>query len=413
MSGKRVDFSGGPIPRYVLMAAALGLTLFGLVMIYSASSISASVHEGSSWHYFVRQLIFIGLTVPIAAVLARYDYRALKDRAVLIYGGSVFLLVMTVIVGAVRGGARRWIPLGFFNLQPSELAKIACVMLVAMVAVEWQRGRVPTGDFLRRVGLVAGLPALFIILQPDLGTTLTLLAAVAFVLFLAGIDPRWIGGALLGGVGLVVLAILAEPYRVKRVVAFMDPWADPLGKGYQTVQALMAFGTGGIDGVGLGLSRQKFFYLPAAHTDYILAIIGEEVGLIGTLMVVVGFALIVWSGFKIARGARDPFGALLAGGLTGMLAFQAFLNMAAVTGIMPVTGKPLPFLSYGGSSMLVTMICLGLILSVSQHGAHAPRAVRTMPKTEETARESAHERRGNGRAHLPGADRRRPARRRA
>lgn len=413
MSATRNDYAGGPVARYVFMGAALGLTLFGLVMIYSASSITAAVREGSSWHYFLRQLIFIAASLPIAAVLARYDYRALKDRAMLIWGGTLALLVLTVVVGAVRGGARRWIPLGLFNLQPSELAKIACVLVVAMVAVEWQRGRLPTGDFLRRVAFTAGIPALFIILQPDLGTTLTLLAAVAFVLFLAGIDPKWIAGVLAGGVGLVAIAIAVEPYRVKRVVAFLDPWADPLGKGYQTVQALMAFGTGGIDGVGLGLSRQKFFYLPEAHTDFILAIIGEEVGLIGTLAVVAGFVMLVWAGFKIATGARDPFGTLLAGGLTGMLAFQAFLNMAAVTGIMPVTGKPLPFVSYGGSSMLVTMICLGLILSVSQHGAHAPRAVRSRPRSEEPARESAHERGRNGRARIPRADRSRPSRRRA
>lgn len=413
MAAPRNDFAGGAVPRYVLMGAALGLTLFGLVMIYSASSITAAVREGSSWHFFLRQLMFISAATPFAVLLARYDYRALRDKAMLIWAGSLGLLALTVVIGAVRGGAKRWISLGLFNLQPSELAKIACVLLVATIAVEWQRGRLDTGHFLRRVGFAAGLPALFIIMQPDLGTTLTLLAAVAFVLFLAGIDPKWIGGALAGGVALVVIAILVEPYRIKRVVAFLNPWADPLGKGYQTVQALMAFGTGGIEGVGLGLSRQKFFYLPEAHTDFILAIIGEEVGLIGTLGVLVGFVLLVWAGFKIAKGARDPFGALVAGALTGMLGFQAFLNMAAVTGIMPVTGKPLPFVSYGGSSMIVTMICLGLILSVSQHGAHAPRAVRTRPKNEEPARESAHERGRNGGAHQSRSDRGRPTRRRA
>jgi cell division protein FtsW len=263
------------------------------------------------------------------------------------------------------------------------------------------------------VGMVVGIPSLLIILQPDLGTTLTLVAAVAMVLILAGIDWRWAVGAFVGAVGLVAIAIAVEPYRVKRVLAFLDPWADPQGKGYQTIQALLAFGTGGIDGVGLGLSRQKFFYLPEAHTDFILAIIGEEAGLIGALAVVAGIAVFVWAGFRIASGAKDPYGRLVAGGLTGMLAFQATLNMAAVTGLMPITGKPLPFVSYGGSSILVTMICVGLVLSVSQYGACAPRAVRSRKGNGEPRREIPDERRRDRRPHLSGIDGGRASRRRA
>jgi len=413
VTAKKVAYAGGAGARYLFMGAAVFLTLFGLVMIYSASSITASVKEGSSWHYFVRQLIFIGMGTAVAFVLSRFDYRLLQSRAIGLWVAGNALLVVTLVLGVVRGGARRWIPLGFFNLQPSELAKIACVLLVAAMALEWMRGRTETQRFLGGTAVVTGVPVLLIIMQPDLGTTLTLVAAVAMVLILAGIDWRWAAGAFIGGVALVSLAIAVEPYRVKRVLAFLDPWADPQGKGYQTVQALLAFGTGGIDGVGLGLSRQKFFYLPEAHTDFILAIIGEEAGLIGALAVVVAVGVFVWAGFRIASCARDPYGRLVAGGLTGMLAFQAVLNMAAVTGLMPITGKPLPFVSYGGSSMLVTMICVGLVLSVSQHGACAPRAVKPRKRNEEPRREVPDERRRNRRPHLSGIDGGRTSRRRA
>lgn len=417
MSAPRHNYAGGAAARYLLLGSAVFLIAFGLVMIYSASSITAAVREGSSWHFFLRQLAFVGLGGVIAAVLAKFDYRRLRDQAQLIWYGGLSLLVVVLLLGVVRGGARRWIPLGFFNLQPSELAKIACVLLVASIALEWQRGRIPTKTLLWRSLTATAIPAALIMLQPDLGTTMTLVVAVACVLILAGIELRWVAVSFAGVVGAAVLMIAIEPYRMKRLVAFVDPFADPLGKGYQSVQALYAFGSGGLQGVGLGLSRQKFFYLPEAHTDFILAIIGEEAGLLGTLAVVVGFMILIWAGFKIATGAKDGYGRLVAGGLTGMLAFQAFLNMAAVTGIMPVTGKPLPFMSYGGSSMIVTTICLGLILSVSEYGTLAPRAVRpkSMPKQTEEKRpsEGAHERRGNGRPRVPRSQRRREVRRRA
>lgn len=414
MSASKSTYAGGATARYVLLGSATFLTLFGLVMIYSASSITAAIKEGSSWHYLGRQLVYIGAGALIAMVLARYDYRRLRPMSLPIWGTGVAALFVTLVIGVVRGGARRWIPLGFVNLQPSEFEKIACILLVSALAVEWQRGKSSNSQFLGRAFAATAVPAFLIILQPDMGTTLTLIVAVAIVLLLAGIDWRWIATAGGGVVVLAALAIAIEPYRMKRISAFLDPWADPQGKGYQTIQALLAFGTGGIDGVGLGLSRQKFFYLPEAHTDFILAIIGEEVGLIGTLAVVAGLGLFVWAGFKIAAGSRDSYGRLVAGSVTGMLAFQAFLNMAAVTGVLPVTGKPLPFLSSGGSSMLVTMVCVGLLLSVSEFGALAPRALKRKTRgDEEPRRESAHERRRDRRPHLSRVDGGRATRRRA
>jgi cell division protein FtsW len=314
----------------------------------------------------------------------------------------------------VSHGARRWIPLGLFNLQPSELAKIACVLVAAMLAVEWQRNRLDTSTYLRQLGIYVGIPAVLIVFQPDLGTAILMALGVAIVLFLGGIEMRWVyaAGAALTAFG--VFAIVIQPYRLARVTSALDPWSQSQGKGYQAIQALLAFGTGGLKGLGLGLSRQKWFYLPEAHTDFIFAMVGEEAGLIGTIAVVLAFAILVYAGIKIAMGSRDQYGRLVAGALTGMLGLQAVLNMAAVTGLFPVTGKPLPFMSYGGSSMMVTMISLGLILSVSEHGACAPRAVSApRKKSKEPARASSDERRRDSGARVPRPDGRRPVRRRA
>ncbi|PKQ17417.1 MAG: putative lipid II flippase FtsW [Actinobacteria bacterium HGW-Actinobacteria-7] len=404
VSGPRRQYAGGVAARYLLLGTALLLLALGLVMVYSASSITASVKEGSDWFYLVRQALFAVGGWGIAMLVARIDYRVLKDRAWMIWSACIALLSVVLVIGLASHGAQRWIPLGIMNLQPSELAKVACVLLVAGLAVEWNRGRMDTRTFAIRAAIATLVPSAFIIKQPDMGTTVTLVAAVAVVLILAGMQLRWIFGALAIALPVAVLFVTRSDYRMERVVGFLDPWANASDKGYQSVQALLAFGSGGLDGVGLGLSRQKFFYLPEAYTDFILAIIGEETGLIGTLLVVAAFAMFAWAGFKIATGARDPYGRLVAGGVTGMISFQAVLNMAAVTGLMPVTGKPLPFLSYGGSSMLVTMIGVGLLLSVSEYGMLVPRAVRPRAKSKETRFESTDERRGNRRPRLSGID---------
>jgi cell division protein FtsW len=410
----RKEYAGGSAARYLLMGSAVFLTIFGLVMIYSASSISAYVKEGSATHFFVRQLAFVGIGAVLAIVVARFDYRRFHGPLGLqAWWLSVGLLVLTYGYGVVRGGARRWIPLGFTQLQPSELTKIACVLVAAALAVEWQRGRIGTGDYLKKLGFYVGVPAVLIVFQPDLGTAILMAIGVGIVLFLGGIELRWVGMAGAMMVAFGVFAVAIAPYRMERVATALNPWSDSQGKGYQAVQALLAFGTGGIKGVGLGLSRQKFFYLPEAHTDFIFAIIGEEAGLLGTLAVVLAFAILLFAGIRIAMGARDPFGRLIAGALAGMLAFQAVLNMAAVTGVFPVTGKPLPFISYGGSSMLVTLMCVGLILSVSEFGAHAPRAVRATPKSEERVRANPDERRRHRGPRVPRPDGRRAVRRRA
>ena len=410
----RKELAGGPSSRYLLLGAAVFLGVFGLVMVYSASSIEALVKEGSQYYYAIRQLSYLVLGTALAVAAAKFDYRRFNGLlGYYAWWASVALLAITYVLGAVRGGARRWIPLGIVNLQPSELAKIACVIVAAMLALEWQRGRMSSSQYMGRLAMYVGVPAVLIVFQPDLGTAILMAIGVAIVLFLGGVELRWVYLAAIVLIAFGALAIVIEPYRMARVSAMLDPWADSQQKGYQAVQALLAFGTGGLKGVGLGLSRQKFFYLPEARTDFILAIIGEEVGLIGTLAVLVAFLVLLYAGVRIAIGARDRFGRLLAGALTGMLVFQAALNMAAVTGLFPVTGKPLPFVSFGGSSMLVTMISLGLILSVSEYGARAPKAVRSAPRKGERDRASSDERRRDRGARVPRPDGRRPVRRRA
>ena len=411
---KHREYAGGPAARYLLLGSAVFLTVFGLVMVYSASSIYALVKEGTSYYFVSRQAIFVVAGLLLAVASARFDYR--RFQGVLgyqVWGVTIGLLVITYGLGVVRGGARRWIPMGLFNLQPSELAKIACVLVAAMLSIEWQRGRIETRDYLRRLGVFVGIPAVLIVFQPDLGTAVLMALGVAIVLFLGGIELKWVYGAAGILTAFGVFAVAIAPYRLARVASALNPWSDPQHKGYQAVQAFYAFGTGGLRGVGLGLSRQKWFYLPEAHTDFIFAMIGEEMGLIGTIAVVVGFLVLLYAGIRIAMGSRDPFGRLVAGALTGMLGLQATLNMAAVTGLFPVTGKPLPFMSYGGSSMLVTMISLGILLSVSEYGACAPRAVRTAPKSKEQPRASSDERRRDRGPRIPRPDGRRPVRRRA
>ncbi|NTW27747.1 MAG: putative lipid II flippase FtsW [Coriobacteriia bacterium] len=403
-SKQRHQLAGGPVARYLLLGMVVFLTAFGLVMIYSASSITALVKMGSGLYYLERQMIFVVVGGALAFGLSRFDYRRFQGMlGYQAWGVIVALLVLTYVLGQTTNGSRRWIPMGFFNPQPSEFAKVACVLVAALLTVEWQRRRMETKKYLLRMGIFVGIPALLIVFQPDLGTAILMASGVAIVLFLGGIEIKWVTRAAVLLVAFGVFAIAIAPYRLERVITALNPWSDPTDKGYQTIQALLAFGTGGIKGVGLGLSRQKWFYLPMADTDFIFAMIGEEVGLIGTVAVVVAFAVLLYAGARIAMGSRDQFGRLLAGALTGMLGFQAILNMAAVTGVFPVTGKPLPFLSYGGSSMLVTMLSVGLILSVSEFGARAPRVMRAVPKSKEPIRANLDERRRHSWARLPRA----------
>ena len=408
----RATYAGGPLPRYLLLGSMLFLLLGGLVMVYSASSVADFVSLQDSAYHLKRQALGALLGAISLVVAMTVDYRKVRLAGPAVWGLSVVMLVMVLVMGVGKWGATSWLDVGPFTIQPSELSKIGCVMLTALLVHQYRAGRIDTGTFWRWLGVVVGFVVLLVMLQPDLGTTLSIVAAVYLALLIGGLSLRWLGSALVAGIAGVVVLIAIAPYRMRRITAFIDPFADPQGAGYQSIQSLYAFGSGGLDGVGLGMSRQKFFYLPAAHNDFIFAIIGEELGLLGALSVVAAFAVMAYAGVRIALGARDTYGRVLAGGLTAMLVTQAIMNMGAVTGLMPVTGIPMPLVSSGGSSMVITMFSFGIILSVSTYGARTARGEHLGSKESAGARTV--ERRGNRRSHLSGIDGGRPsARRRA
>lgn len=401
MSRNSSPYAGGPLARYLLLGTTVFLLFGGLVMVYSAAFVSDFVTFDDSTHHLKRQAIWVAIGLVLLVIVSRLDYRKLRGLSWWVYGASILGLLGVLAFGVEKWGAKRWIDLGFSTIQPSEYAKLGCIMVTAYLLTRMEERRIGPREFWGQLALASTAVTLLVMLQPDMGTTMSILLAIYVVLLLGGVPVRYITGIALAGGGAAVLAILVAPYRAARLFAFLDPWADPQGGGYQTIQALLAFGSGGIDGIGLGMSRQKFFYLPAAHTDFIFAIIGEELGLVGTLAVVAAFIAIAYAGIRIALGAQDTYGRLLAGGLTAMIVVQALMNMAAVTNLMPVTGIPMPLVSFGGSSMTFTMLCIGLILSVSTYGARGVRAVGS-PRTKESARAGGSERRRDGRPHLSG-----------
>ncbi len=376
-------------PAYPFLGVTVFLVLVGLMAIYSASSVSDYVKLGDSAHHLKRQLIFMALgffalfaasRIPLRSgsrIGARFLHPSLLGWSIWI--ASLLGMAAVPFVGVEINGAKRWIDAGLFNIQPSEFAKLGCILLVAMFLTEWQAHRLTSRELVGRLALVT-LPVFALVMaQPDMGTAMSIAIAVFFLLWLGGVRLSILGGIAGIGGAAVALAIAVAPYRMERYVAFLDPWKDPKGGGFQIIQSLYAFGSGGLAGVGLGMSRQKFFYLPAAHTDFIFAIIGEELGLLGALAIVVSFALMAYAGTRIAINAANRFDRLLAGGLTAMIVVQAAMNIAAVTGAMPVTGIPLPLVSYGGSSMIFTLACIGLVLGV------AHRSTRSRERTRASA----------------------------
>ena len=401
-----------PTPAYVLLGAVGTLLVFGLIMVYSASSVADYVQLGDSAYHMRRQAIYALAGIVGLGVASMWDFRQRRGRRLVLTPSRVAWAVWTVaavglfavqVAGVGKYGATRSIDLGIGFIQPSEFAKLGCLLVVAALAAAYRQGTLSPRVFAGRAGAAVGLVLVLVMLQPDLGTTLGITMMVFAMLWLAGIRLRWfaLAGAL--GVPLAALLVRIALYRMERVTAFLDPWADPADSGYQIIQSLYAFGSGGLFGVGLGVSRQKFFYLPAAHNDFIFAIIGEETGLVGTLAVVLMFGLIGYAGTRIAVACKDPFGRLMAGGLTAMILIQALMNMAAVTRLMPITGIPLPFVSAGGSSLVLMLTSVGLIIAVARAGA-ADR-IRAVGGTETKESHSARtlEWRRDGGSHLPRA----------
>ena len=354
----------GQLEQRLLVLVTLGLVAFGLVMVYSATSAAAAINEGDPMTYLKRHAIYAVLGIALMIVASRFDNRKLRLLAPPLVAASIGLCVVVLAIAPEVNGAKRWLYVGPVSFQPSELAKLALLLFAAA----WlARNGAPRtlGELWRPLGLLVAVFAGLFLLQPDLGTTIALLLMLSGMLVVAGVPGRTLAAAagLAGTLGLA--AIWVSPYRRERIFSFLDPWRDPTDTGFQTVQATIGLGSGGLTGEGLGESVQKINYLPEAHTDMILAIIGEELGLIGTTAVIAAFATFAFAGFTIALRCRDPFGKLVAAGITSLVCGQAAVNLAAVLGIAPLTGIPLPFVSFGGTSLLVLLAAVGILLNIA------------------------------------------------
>ncbi len=354
----------GRFDQRLLALVTLALVAFGLVMVYSATSASAALGNQDPMSYLKRQSVYALLGVVLMLVAARFDYHRLRYLAPPLLLVALVLCTAVLVAGPEINGARRWFLFGPASFQPSELAKLAlCIFAAAYLA----RRRPPQtlGQLARPLGLLTAIFCVLILLEPDLGTTITLCGMMLAIVLVAGVPFVPLVGATVIAIAVGTLAIWVEPYRRARVFSFLDPWSDAQGSGFQIVQALIGIGSGGITGSGLGEGVQKALYLPEAHTDMIFAVIGEELGLIGAAVVIAAFAIFAIAGFRIALRCRDPFGKLLAAGLTALVCGQAAINLAAVLGIAPLTGIPLPFVSYGGSSLVVLLGSVGILLNIA------------------------------------------------
>jgi len=355
-------------PDYSVFLIVLALLGIGIVMVYSSSSVQALEDFGDSFHYLKRQAIWALLGIVAMVLCSQINYRMLHrySRPILLVGLALLALVLIPGAGMSSHGAQRWLGVGSLGVQPSELMKLAIIIYTAAYLAD-------KGEDIRRLvrglgGLILALGAVFglIMLQPDLGTAVAIAGTVAVMIIAAGarIGHLFLLGS--AGVPLVFWLIFSEEYRRKRFLAFLDPQADPSGSGYHIIQSLYALGSGGLFGAGLGQSRQKFFYLPAQHTDFIFAVIGEELGFCGAALVLGLFFLLAWRGYRVALRAPDAFACYLAVGVTAMVTLQAIINIGAITATLPITGIPLPFLSCGGSSLVFTLAGIGLLLNVSR-----------------------------------------------
>jgi len=355
----------------VLLGAVLALVSLGLVMVYSASAVTAAEKQGNGFYFLERQLLaaFVGLVVMAAAV--RLGYRRLARLAYPMLLLSIVLLVLVLVpgVGTVVGGARRWLRLPGLSLQPAEIAKFTWVVYLAYSLAK-KREKVATFSigFLPHL-LLAGLLVALCMAEPDFGSSVELLVLLFILLFAAGTKVSYLVGSVLLALPMAYAAITRSPYRWARIKAFLDPWAHRHDIGYQVAQSLISVGSGGLFGLGLGESRQKLFFLPEAHTDFIFSIIGEELGLLGAIATIVLYGVVVWRGTRAALRASETFGTYLGLGLTAMLGFQAAVNMSVAMGMLPTKGLTLPFISYGGCSLVISMAAAGVLLSLSASSA--------------------------------------------
>ncbi|MHB1610349.1 MAG: putative lipid II flippase FtsW [Sulfobacillus sp.] len=354
---------------YILVGAVLSLLAIGTVIVFSASAATAYHQFGSPYYYLEHQLVWAALGILVLVAASRIDYWRYKKFILPLYAMSIGLLILVLIphIGIQINGARRWLGVGSLQIQPSELAKLSMVFMFAHLFSLHQdqlhdlwRGVVPHI-------LLASLIFVLVLAEPDLGTTIAIAGTFFVMLFVSGVRKRHLLGLSALALPVLAWAMLGEQYRRQRLLAFIDPWKHPLGVGFHTIQALLALGSGGVLGVGLGYSRQALGFLPESFTDFIFAILGEELGLLGTVTVVVLFLVVAWRGFRVAMRAPDLFSSLLATGITTMIAIQAAINIGVVTATLPVTGITLPFISYGGSSLVLSLAGVGILLNISRH----------------------------------------------
>jgi len=364
----------GQLESNVLVLVTLALVAFGMVMVYSATSASATIGGGNPIYYLKRQAIFAAIGLVAMVVLRRCSYRSLRHSAPLLIVGSLLLLAVALVGGQNVNGARRWIDLGAASFQPSEIAKLAVVVWVALYL---SKRPVPAtlGELVKPLGLLLAVFCALILAEPDLGTVIAICVIVAAMLVVAGAPLRMLAVASAIAGGIVLVAIWLEPYRRTRFFSFINPWHDSQGAGYQIVNSMIGIGSGGLFGKGLGESVEKIFYLPEAHTDMIFSIIGEELGLVGVTLVIAAYAAFAWAGLTIALRCADPFGKALAVGITTLVCGQAALNLAAVVGAAPLTGITLPLVSYGGTSLVVMLASVGILLNIARNDGVAARAL--------------------------------------
>jgi cell division protein FtsW len=387
----------GVFEQQLLLLVTLALVAFGLVMVYSATSAPAALGNEDPSYYLRKQGLYALVGLTLLVVIRRSGYRALRPLAPTLLVVSVALLVAVLVVGRTVNGATRWLELGPVAFQPSELAKLALLVFAAAYLARTPAPKT-LGELGKPLGLLAGVICALLLAQPDLGTAITIAVMLGGVLVVSGAPSRLLVSAGALCAGLVLVAAWFEPYRRARLLTFLNPWDDAQGAGYQSTQAMIGLGSGGIFGEGLGQSVLKNFYLPEAHTDMIFAIIGEELGLVGATALIAAYAAFGYAGFRVALGCRDPFGKRLAAGITTLVCGQALINLAAVMGLAPLTGITLPFVSYGGTSLVIGLVSVGILLNIAGDRGRKADSSR-LPDRDRRDR----------RARAPGARRRRGA----
>jgi cell division protein FtsW len=391
----------------VLVTAAL--VLFGLVMVYSATSGSATLGNTNPLGYVERQVTYAIVGVALLVLVSRLDLDRIRALAPTLVVTALFLCLVVLAVGSRINGARRWIDIGPLVFQPSELAKLA---LVVWTAAYLSRHKPPRTlkELSRPIGLLVLVFAGLVLVEPDLGTALTLLLVVGAILLVSGTRLPLLGAAYGLVFGLAAVAAWTSPYRRDRLLTFLDPWKDPTGAGLQNVQALISLGSGGIFGRGLGQGIEPLYYLPEAHTDMMFAVVGEELGLVGVTLVIMAFCAFGYAGIRLAIASRDPFAKRLAAGITALVCGQAAINMAAAIGVAPLTGIPMPFVSYGGSSLVVMLAGVGVLLNIARgNGGRAAVAVPDRGRRDGRTRRAGTRRRGGAAAPRRAGDVRRVA----